>query len=52
MRVGWGGWEWDEWTLRASEQKVTPRPSGQPSCFIDVDTKDPTAGRGWLLSVG
>lgn len=21
--AGWGGWAWEEWTLRASERKVT-----------------------------
>lgn len=46
MGVGWGGRAWEEWTLGASERKVTLRPSGQPSCFTDVDTEAPTAGRG------
>lgn len=46
-----GSWAWAEWTLRASEQKVTPGPSGQPSCLTDVEAKTQKA-LAWVPIVG
>lgn len=54
---GCTGEEWDggsgaqdEWTLRTSELKVNPGPSGQPSCLSGVETKTQKAEGPYLGS--